>query len=262
MSADITAIAQVIPAHVDTAVVHLDGPGLAKLGLFASGVASLTKEVRALCAHPIKDDAEEGRLCELISQGTIVLKELDALRRRHVDPLNAQVKEINALIRAMSDPVEALVGKRQMAERTVLAYRAEKKARLAREAEEAERKKCEAAEREAEAVRRADEAATAEARAVALAEADAASHDQAAAELAAPLPMTRGVRTDSGRVSERERWVLQGWDPELVPVAYFRRPAVLEAVRKELQKDVTAGARDIKGCSIGVEDALTRRAGL
>ena len=53
-----------------------------------------------------------------------------------------------------------------------------------------------------------------------------------------------------------------GFDPDKIPVAYWRDPSVLEALRKVLQRAVTAGAREIPGVAIGIEEGLTRRPGL
>jgi len=74
--------------------------------------------------------------------------------------------------------------------------------------------------------------------------------------------MTRGTRTDSGSVSARDAYVLGGiHDLDAVPVVYWRDPVVIEALRKVLSRAIRAGAREIPGVTIVVEEALTRRVG-
>lgn len=262
MSAEavVNALARHLPEDkLDDAVQLLDESGLAKLQMFATEIAAVGE---AAASKPLTTDGDEGRAVELISRGGIALKELDALRRKTVDPLNAQVRGINAIFKTVTDPCEALVGKGGRLERLVLAYRAEKRARIEREQAEARRRQEEAARREAEALAKAEAAKTAKAREAALSQAEAASKAQTEAVLETPRAMTKGVRTDSGSVSERHRFVVQGFDPDKVPTTYWRDPIVIEALRRVLQKAVTAGVREIPGVAIGVEEALTRRPGL
>ena len=259
----ITALARVIPDQLDDAIQILDARGLGKLALFAGGIAALVEEARALTAKALESDAQAARAAELLGQGGIALKELDALRRSCVDPLNEQVKGINKLFHVVTDPAEALCGKRGPLETVLLAYRDQKAARLRREREEAERKQREAAEREAAALAKADAAKSEKARQAALAEAEAASRAQAQAAVEVPREMTRGLRTDSGLISERTRYVLQGFtNLDEVPLAYWRHEKVIAALSAVVQAAITAGARAIPGCSIGEERGLTKRPGL
>ncbi len=256
----VVALAKYLPDDkLDDAVQLLDEQGLAKLHLFASEIEDISE---AVGTQVPANDEEEARAVELMSRGCIAIKELDALRRKHVDPLNAQVRGINALFKVVTDPCEALVGKSGRLERLILAYRTAKRARIQREQEEARRKQEEAARRGAEALAKAETAKTEAARKKALAEAEAASQAQAEALVSAPREMTRGLRTDSGSVSERRRYAVDTIDPDKVPPIYWRDPMVLEALRKVLQRAVTAGARDIPGVAIGLEEGLTRRPGL
>ncbi len=256
----VTALARLLPAdRLDDAVQLLDERGLAKLQMMADEVRLIAE---AAARKPLETDGEEAAAVELVSRGVIAVKELDALRRSRVDPLNAEVKAVNALFKIVTDPCEALVGKGGTLERLIIAYRQQKRARIQREQEEARRRQEEAARKEAEALAKADAAKSAKAREKALAAAEAASKAQTEALIAAPQAMTRGVKTDSGSVSARERWVLQGiHDMDLVPPSYWRDPLVVEALKKVLQRAITAGAREIPGCSIGVEEGLTRRVG-
>lgn len=237
----------------------VDDSGLEKLEMFASEIARIGE---LATANPLESDADEGKACELISRGGIALKELEALRRKIVDPMNERVRAVNAVFKVVTEPCGALVGKGGRLERLVLAYRAEKRARREREEAEARRRREAAALAEAEALAKAEAAKSAKAREAALREAEAASKAQTEAQLAAPPPMTKGVRTDSGSVSERQRYVVLEFDPDKVPPAYWRHADVLEALRKVLQRAVTAGAREIPGVAIGIEEGLTRRPGL
>jgi len=256
----ITALAEYLPGdRVDDAVQLLDERGLAKLELMA-------REIRLISGHaarkPLENDVEEGLAAELLARGVAAVRELDVLRRERVDPLNAEVKAVNALFRVITDPADQLVGKGGVLERLLLAYRQVKRARIQREQEEQRRRQEEAARKEAEALAKAEAATSAKARAKALAEAEAASKAQAVALLDTPREMTRGVRTDSGTVSGRERWVLQGiHDMDAIPPSYWRDEVVIEALKKVLQRAITAGERQIPGCSIGIEESLTRRIG-
>jgi hypothetical protein len=260
MNEVITSLAKLLPdAALDDCIQLLDERGLAKLELMASEVRSITADVSR---KPIETDAEEAFGVELLARGVAAVKELDALRRSRVDPLNGEVRAVNALFKVVTDPAEALVGKGGTLERLILAYRQVKRARIEREQAEARRRQEEAARREAEALAKADAAKSAKARAAALAAAEAASKAQAVAALDAPREMARGTKTDSGSVSARERWVLLGVvDHDLIPPSYWHDPLVLEALRKVLQRAITGGVREIPGCSVGLEEGLTRRVG-
>lgn len=260
MSGAADALAKYLPAEkLDDAIQLLDERGLAKLEMMAAEIRLISQ---AVAQKPLETDREEADASELLARGVAATKELDALRRAQVDPLNAQVKAINALFKVVTEPCDALVGKGGTLERLILAYRQVKRARIEREQAEARRRQEEAARKEAEALAKAEAAKSARARAAALAEAEAASKAQAIAALDAPLDMTRGVKTDSGSVSGRERWVLLGiHDMDAVPPSYWRDPVVVEALRKVIQRAITGGVREIPGCSIGVEEGLTRRVG-
>jgi hypothetical protein len=256
----VTALAKHLPAdRVDEAIQLLDERGLAKLELMAREIGAVSE---AVSRKPLESDADEGIAAELLARGVAALRELDALRRTQTDPLNAQVKAINGLFKVVTDPAEQLVGKGGTLERLLLAYRQVKRARIAREQEEQRRRQEEAARKEAEALAKAEAAKDAKSRAAALAEAEQASKEQAVALLDTPREMTRGVRTDSGTVSGRERWVLLGiTDMDAIPPSYWGDPVVIEALKKVLQRAITGGVREIPGCSIGLEEGLTRRVG-
>jgi len=261
----IAALARYIPEErVDDAVQLLDERGLGQLALHAGEVRSILDEAKAITT--IASRADEAKASELISRGEVVLKELDELRRSFTDPLNDQVKAVNALFKLIADPCVAETGKRGPLETRIMAFRSAEKARLAREAAEAQRKQEEAAKRLADAEAKAAAAKTPAARAKALEVAQVASQEQmhAAADesFARGAAATRGVKTDSGSVTERQRWVLQGvHDYDLVPPSYWETPEVRESLHRVLQRAITGGLREIPGCSIGLEESLTRRTG-
>jgi hypothetical protein len=252
--------ASLSPAQVDDAIQLLDDDkALAKLELMAAEIRAITREAKK---EPIASDEGEAEASELLVRGVAAGKELDALRRRQVDPLNAKVKAINGLFRIVSNPLEELCGKGATLERLILAYRDAKRARLEREAIEARRRQEAAALAEAEALRKAEEAKSAAARRKALEEAERAAQEAAAAQLAEPREMPRGTRTASGSTTSRERWIVLGiHDVGLVPRVYLEDPIVKEAIKGVVQRAVNAGAREIPGVSIGTSTALTRRIG-
>lgn len=253
MSAAVTTLAKYLPeSALDDSCQLLDERQLDKLALMAEEIRSITD---AVTSKPLADDADEGRASELLNRGAAALKELDALRKARVGPLNEEVKAVNGLFKVVTDPCEALVGKGGKLERLILTYRSMKKARLQREQDEALRKQREAAEREAQAMALAASATDEQARAVALEAADEASADQAAAALAEPLPMPVGVRTDSGSVSARKVWTVEVVDEALVPREY------LMVDLPKLKAAVKAGVRVVPGCNIAEDEALTRRPG-
>ena len=258
----IVTLERVLPEHVDDAVQLLDSSGVEKLAFYASNVDGLLRDGRAVAASPLQGDADEVKASELLLQGEAAMRELDLLRRRHVDPLNVQVATINKLFHVVTDPIEALCGKQGPLERVILAYRSAKRSRIAREQEEARRKAEAAAQAEAEALARAEQAKTPKAREAARAEAAVASQAIQAAEIEAPRNMTRGYKTDSGATSASERYVLLGFtDMDLVPPSYWRHEKVIDALKSVIQAAIKSGVREVPGCAIGIEEGLTRRPG-
>jgi len=247
------ALTKFMPApQAQDAIQLLEPNELAKLELFAEELDRITQ---AATSKPIASVQEEGRAAELIARGVIAQKELESLRRKRVDPLNTEVRTVNAIFKRITDPLEALAGKGGRLERLILAFRAQERARVQRELAEAQRKQEEAARREAEALAKAEAAKSDKARQKALAEAEAASRAQTEALIQAPEPVTRGVRTDSGSVTEREVWTFEVLDAAQVPREYL---VVSDAA---IRKAVAAGVRQIPGVSIHTEERLTRRVG-
>jgi len=239
------------------ALMLLEENEVAKLTMFVAEVNQITASVKV---GPLTSEGEAVQLSELLSRGKIAVKELDALRREKVDPLNDEVKAINGIFRPLTD---ALAAFEQGAKRSLLAWQQAERARIERERREAQRKIEEAARKEAEAVARAEAAKSQKARDKAMAQAEDASRQQMAASIQAPDLPARGIRTDSGTSSTKERWVLHGiHDLDAVPLIYWRDDAVVEALTKVVQRAIRGGQREIPGCSIGLEEGLAVRVGV
>lgn len=252
-----SAINRYLPIKVvDEACALVKGTDLGKLDRQISECQDVMRTSEALVSKPLESMKEYVDAGELISRGGIALKELDALRRKLVDPLNAQVKRINALFHTVTDPVTARVGSKGDLERNWLAFRRQEDARRAREQEAARLAQEEAAQREAAAVADAAAASSPSERHEALRQAEKASQEQTAAAMAAPREMTKGLRTDSGAVSERQHWTFQVVDDTKIPREYMT-PDLLQ-----IGKEVRAGIlRELPGVHIYPEDRITRRVG-
>lgn len=247
MSTALVHVAQVLsPRQTDEVVDLLDERELAKLELMAGEVRSI---LAAAISKPVESDADEGRLGELMARGVIARKELQALLLARVAPLEAEVASVRAIFKRLTEPLKQFD---LDAERRIVQYRAAKRQRIEREQREALRRQEEAARREAEAVAAAEAARSEEERRAALAAAEAASQEQMAAAVSAPAPMTRGVKIESGTLSERERWTFEVVRPDLVPREY------LKVDDSAVRKAIAAGCREIPGLNIFAEERLRR----
>lgn len=259
-----TALARIFkPAQADEVVQLLDERELAKFVLMIEEVEAIAA---AATAGQITTLGECASAVELIARGTKAFKELEDLRRSRVDPLNAEVRSVNTFFKRVTDPLQALAGKMGTLETKVLAFRRAEKLRQEREAEAARLRQQEALRKEQEALAKAEAAKTQTARQKHLATAQEATQQQAWAEAdesaARARAATKGVKTDSGSVTARERWVLHGvHDYDAIPPSFWEDPLVREALHRVLQRAITGGAREIPGCSIGLEEGLTRRTG-
>lgn len=278
MSTALAVIERALPAEMaENALQLLDERELAKLTAYVEEIEDLT--MRATEA-PITSKVEAATLAELMARGARAEKDLEALRKARVAPLRAEVASIDALFKRILAPLADLDGR---AKRQLGAWNAAEAARVQREQEAARRKQEEAAAAEAEAERkrraaedqervarqRAAEAASLEERrkreaeasearhrqALAAQEAQAASMAQAAAVVAEPAPAARGVRTDSGSVSQVTRWTFEVLDPAQVPREY------LTVDEKAIRRAVLAGVREVPGVNIYPEAGLRVRVG-
>lgn len=219
------------------------------------------QEVTAQALIPIHDDKSEAVLVEFGNRAKVAWEELERVRRERVAPLIAEKKAVDDLFKAVQSKLEPLFAKNGEAERIIIAYRIEKKAKQQREKEEADRKAREAAEEEARARARLEAAKTPKAREKAMAAVEEASQKQTAAVLAMPFQV-RGVRTDTGLVSDREVWTLTSFsDLKQVPERYWHDPIVVKALEMVVGKAVRAGEHNIPGCVIEPLQGLRRTLG-
>jgi hypothetical protein len=240
------------PNQVDDAFQLFDARALAKLELMAGEIEDIGS---AATSQPITTIEGAGQAAELIARGVIAIKELEALRRSHTDPLNVQVKTVNGIFKRLTEPLEQLVGRGGRLEKLILAFRMEERKKREREEAELRRKQEAAAKAEADALAKAEAAKSEAARKRALEQAAEASRQQTDLALATTPPITKGVRTDSGSVTEREVWIFEVVKPTEVPREYL---CVDEA---QIRAAVKAGVRQIPGVNIYPEDRLTRRVG-
>lgn len=238
--------------QIEQCVQLLDLDELASLAQKADEVLVVLRAVKPLMGKAITSQVEEVQASTLLTRGVTALKSLDELRRSRVDGLNAEVRAVNAIFKLVSGELDAALDKGGQLERRILAWRAQEKQRIQREQDEADRKQREAAEREAAALRKADAAKSEAARRKALDQAEEASRAQTAAALAAPMPMTRGVYTESGKVTATERWTYEVVDPSLVPRQYL---CVDESA---MAAAVKSGVREIPGVNVFLAAGLRR----
>jgi hypothetical protein len=215
---------------------------------------SITADVREICQaatdKPLASAAEHAQLSELLAKGKQAEKGLEALRKAAVEPYNVKVKAVNGKFRPVTDALAAGIERGKV---LLLAWTKKEQARIEREALEAQRRQEEAAKAEAEAAAAAEAAETPEQRGEALALAEAASERQMVAQVEAPRPAARGVRTDSGTSSLTSRWTHTVVRPELVPRQY------LVVDEKAIRAAVAAGVRSIPGVSIHEEEGISIR---
>jgi hypothetical protein len=248
--AALAIIQRELPAHADDVFQLLDADhDRAVLAMYLDEAADILAQDRE--GVPIGSAQQEAALVALQGRAYKVEKAIEELRQRRVKPLQDETKAINALLGTGSNPgglvfgpLLARMGKGGDADRRQAAWRAAERSRIAREQEEAQRRQIEAARAE-QAARALALASTDEyARAEAKAQADRAALDQQRAELAAPLPQVRGVKTEDGRKSYHEEWTFEVVDPDQVPREF------LMVNEQAIRAAVKAGRRQIHGVNI------------
>lgn len=206
--------------------------------------------IEAVTNAPITSPEEHGAASTLASRAAAAAKQLDIHRRAMVDPLNSRVKAIN---RAFGVPQIAVSLAIDRIKAKISAWLAQEQAREQRERDEVARKKRLADEREAAAAVALAQADGDGGRAEAAVEAAAAAEEAAIAGSTYIRPAATTMRTQLGATSTVERWVLSGiYDYDAIPEDLWMAEAVIEALRKELQRRINAGAREIPGCSIEI----------
>jgi hypothetical protein len=217
----------------------------------------LAGETMDILAHdvegaPVQNDNEEAALVALVGRSYKVEKEAEAMRLARVAPLNAEVKAVNELVKRAFGYLLSRMGKASDAERRIAAYRRAKAARIQREKDEADRRMREAAEAEARALAEADATNDREARQQAMARAEEASREQMAAELAQPREMTKGTRTEDGKVGFSEVWDFEVIDAALVPRSFCAPD------EKAIRAAVRGGVRAIQGVNVFQRESMRR----
>lgn len=236
------------PVH-SAALMLLEDREAAHLKLQVEELRSITEQ---WTAGPLKSAEASARLSELMVRGAAARKALDTARLAATAPLRKQVDQLNALFGA---PIAEFDSLRTRGDALEKAWRAQERARIKREEDESLRLQAESATRQLEAERIAETAPDAGVRAAALESAEEASADQAAALVAAPAPMTRGTRTDSGTSAWREVWLFTIDDPVAVPREYCA------PVEKLIRAAVASGVRVMAGVTIYPDEQSTLRPG-
>lgn len=221
------------PAQAMSAMELLDEPQAAKLELLAGEVADI---MRISADVRLVSPAGVHILNNLLGRAAKATKELDALRRSRVDPLNAEVGHVNGLFRPIT---VALVDLTTKGKQAIASWQRAERAREQREREEANRRLEEAAVREAMAI---DEAA-----------ARAAREEIGAILIEGVAQAPKGYRSDEATTSVKARWVFEVVKPEMLPREYLE-PAVAK-----IRAAVAAGVREIPGVDIREEDQVIVR---
>jgi hypothetical protein len=249
VSADTVALV-LSPSLAETAVQLLEDREYSKLALMAGEVYDIQGLAEALLRQPLASAVEAHRLNDLLGRSAKTAKELEALRKSRVQPLNEEVRNVNALFKGISDGLDAF---RVQGDKLLAAWNAQERARVAREQEEARRQQEEAAAREAEALAAVEAATSGAARAEAMAAAEAASREQTAAQLLMPMEAPRSLKSEHATALSREVWVFEVVDAAQVPREY------LCPDEAKIAAAIKAGVRQIPGLSIAPQEKFTRR---
>lgn len=161
----------------------------------------------------------------------VLAKKLESERRRLVDPLNSQVKEINSSFKPYSETLEGL----QKTLKGKLIAWAEEKERLAREKAERQRRVMEDLRR-----KELEEAAS--------------SGVQAAPALVLPTKATeKTIHSDTGSATAGKRWTFAIVDETAIPRQYLKVDETL------IRASIRDGIREIAGVRIFQETTMSIR---
>lgn len=182
-------------------------------------------------------------LSDKLAQAATLLKNIEARRKQHVEPLKKEAAEIDAEARRWREPIEAWKGRASVA---LLAFNKLQADRAAR-AEEARQEQIREAARKREEATIMQQPAAIEAAAVEMMRAEAAPAERA----------ITGYKTDAGTTGTRKRWVIEVVNPADVPDAYMVPDL------KRLQAAVDAHPNPIElqipGCHIEEKESLVVR---
>jgi hypothetical protein len=210
---------------------------------------------------PIQNEGELAKVVALQGRAYKVESAIESLRKRRVAPLLAETKGVNDLLGTSSRPggfvfgaLLERMGKGGDVDRRIRVWRDAERARIAREQEAARQAAIEAARKEEQERQRAAAAVQPALKAQHAAAAEAAAVEQQAAELAAPMPQVRGVRTEDGKKTFHEVWTFEVIDAALVPREFCVPNQSLLAAA------VKAGKREISGVNVFQEERSRRGA--
>lgn len=190
---------------------------------------SIEKKLTALIVN--SDESE--KIC--IETGVIIArieKELEAERKRNVDPLNLELKEINTFFKSFTDKLSEL---KESAKKKVSDYQKEKEQK--RQAEQKKLDDILAKQREDELKKAAAEGKTAPAVGISLSVA----------------PVANTIHSGTGSASGRTVWKWSVEDLSKVPEEYF----ILD--EKKINAEVKGGTRTIAGLKIYSEKDVSFR---
>lgn len=236
---DLRALPIVARDDMDAALNLFDEREVQKLDVLAGELMDI---MASYPERPPENAAENAKLSGLDVRADKVFKELEALKKARLEPLNAEIAAVRAFCSGLVAPlVEKFDRKVGEATRWLDAYRRAELARVEREREATRKAMEEAAIREGDALARGD-----------LEAAEAASREQMRAEVAAPRPVPKGVKTEDGGRAYIKKWMFEIVDPAQVPRQFC------EPDKTAIGLAVNAGVRHIPGVNI-YEGEIARR---
>jgi hypothetical protein len=225
----------------DLGLMLLEPAEVAVVQRYGARAMQMLSEIDA--AGPVATPVDAHGRNALAVEAACALRDLEALRKRAVVPLDEQRKVIQATFAAVSEPLERC---KRTLQAQLGAWQAAENARIRREQDEARRVREEAQRAEEAAKAAILTAAEAEVDEV-VATANAAQDARIKAEFAEALvpPEIHGLRaTGGGSTHSRRAWTFEVIVTSEVPREYC------EPSDKLIRAAITAGAREIRGVRI------------
>lgn len=235
-----------VGSNPENATDLLDQREADKLDLFLCELA----QVEADMPTAVPDQITLHTVNDLIGRAAKAYKEIEALRRARLVPLEAETRSVNDLFRPITTKLKAL---EDAGKRLVIGWEQAEQARVAREREAARLAAEKAAREQAEAEARAASAKSAKARAAAEALAQEAAQRVDAALVTVTQEPMRGVRSEHATTGVRYEWSVEVVDEALVPRQYL----VVDLPR--LRAAVKSGVREIPGCNVFQKPVVATR---
>lgn len=235
-----------VGASPENATDLLDQREADKLDLFLGELAQVEADMPTAVPDQITLHTVNDHLGRLLK----VDKEIEALRRARLRPLEAETRSVNDLIRPITTKIRAM---EDALRRLVIGWEQAEQARVAREREAARLAAEQAAREQAEAEARAASAKSAKARAAAEALAQEAAQRVDAALVTVTQEPMRGVRSEHATTGVRYEWSVEVVDEALVPRQYL----VVDLPR--LRAAVKSGVREIPGCNVFQKPVVATR---